>query len=226
MFNFYAFLKRSWAAKAFLGVLIVALFYIVFTASSQRLIKFDDSISQALQYESHNSWITQNSWKTEFCQHLAYATCDVDASIYLRFSWAHYALRSVIQYPLGIGPTPYPLKVMLQRDYPNLAKDTIYDDFHSELLDILVCFGAPGLLLFISFILLVGRSVIQTWKSKPPDVLQIALAFIILGLMGRTVFDTFSYGLWFTLFALVGGMIGLASDTVRNFETRRYSSRA
>jgi O-antigen ligase len=207
------YLWLSKPSRVVVGTAIAALLLVALSAGYHRYIRIPQAVHLAMKGEQHQAWITPSTFASELCP-VPGEECLADASIYLRLSWVIYGLEKLVEHPLGIGPVSNPLRTLLQRDFPLIAANTTYDEFHSEVLNVLVCFGIPGVALLLVLYSLFVRRIIVIWSQRPPDALQVALLFGVLTCMVRTFLDSASPGLWYAYMGIAGMLSGLAGLTL------------
>ena len=134
-----------------------------------------------------------------------------DTSARARIPMALTALRYSLEHPLGTGrylPEDHHLPVGLE---PRVAEEVLRTTPHNQFLVVLVYYGYPGLALLVAFYLLVGRSLLTTYRRilRSRDIESLVLAAAVTGsLAGYGINSLFHnagpfVGDWFH-FVLVG----------------------
>ena len=137
--------------------------------------------------------------------------CKVDQSAYLRVAWFLEGLKSIVEHPFGIGYS----KDYMGRLWGVAGEVDRYQRIDGLLVELLVCFGLPGMVLYVAFWWRLGLALRQ-WQRLPgkpafpymSDYMMI-LCGLIFVCVGRSLVDVFSDGLWGYLMAMVGMYYGL-----------------
>ncbi len=131
--------------------------------------------------------------------------CAVDQSAYLRFAWLLSGIKSLMEFPIGVGHS----KNYMARMWNVADLEGRYQHNDSFLVELGVAFGFPGLLLYGWLVWGVVRSLQMTTKEGNASVALMVIAGLVLISFGRSFVDQFNEGLWRYLMVLLGVYYGV-----------------
>lgn len=175
------------------GILVVT---IAGLAGGHRLNKLSDSIDAAGGQSL--AWVHPTIWPAEFCRDPT-TECQVDASVYLRLSWMIFGVKIILEEPLGIGATAKPLEAAIKR-FVGESAESVYDDFHSDVLNFAVCFGVIGLSVLL-IVLIAPIVFIASASLRKTSKIELIVGAALWGaIASRFATDSIgSGGMWFLM---------------------------
>lgn len=142
--------------------------------------------------------------------------CKVDQSAYLRMAWLLVGLQSLVEHPLGIGYSAD----YLGRLWGVTGDNSKYQRSDSFLVEHIVSFGLPGVLLYALLYLGVARTLRRAVQAHVANPALVVVCGIIFVCAGRSLIDVFSDGLLRYLMALLGMYYGLLHSRLNGPRTR------
>ncbi len=137
----------------------------------------------------------------------------VNDSNYSRIAWFKVGFMYSLKHPLGIGYQRNSFGYAMQKLYGKHARSTS----HSGLIDWLIGMGYPGIILWVSIVLLLFKLIIDSFKSNY-SYFSIASFFILTGSMSRFIVDPILRDHMFLTFMLLLGVLisGMLMDNEKN----------
>lgn len=197
--------------------LVVGAIVVGYSAGKSRWVSMSYSF-KAAAYDVFDSnedlaerpYVSQAYWSApiedaEKCFSQGDFRCKVDQSAYLRMAWLLSGLKSVVNAPLGIGYTDD----YMARLWNVAGQDNKYQKTDSLLVELMVTFGVPGILLYCLFFGELMRTCRGSVVSGKATAAIVLVCGIILVCAARGLIDTLSEGLWRYLMALAGMFYGV-----------------
>ena len=232
LFMFYYFKKNSGIKNLekrfyiFLNLIkIKVLIFVFLFPFSGGLVRFyflknsiAESVASTRQLET--SYVNEKSFLDKYCQDKIRG-CEVDASVYYRFSWFQFGFSYMLENPSGVGNVDHPLAVALEAKYGK-SEEKLFNDFHSETLNLGVKFGLfTFILIYIVIIFLIKFLLMKNESlSDGGDLTSICALIVITEWIS---FDTIGFrGLMFSLIFVL--IIFFTHDYLRFSESKKYNS--
>lgn len=163
---------------------------------------FRESAEAAWHTERNLAWLLPDYYALPKTS----AGLEVDASAYERLSWAKEGATFIVAHPLGIGLTSKPLGWVERALHPEEASRIALGSSHSGVVDIGICLGIPGILLWYFF----GFSLVKqgyTGYRKNHNHYGLVLFFVALGYLSRVLVDGHFRNQFLLQFMLLAGML-------------------
>jgi len=211
------FLRWHPAWKLTAVAFVIAVCSLGYSAGKSRWVamsySFDWAVHDVLQAEtplSKRPYVDMEFWNAPLedvykCYLSGQFRCRADQSAYLRMAWLLEGAQSLVRHPFGIGYSPD----YMGRLWDVEGEKTKYQRIDSFLVEHVVSFGWPALLLYGWFFWLVVASIRGVHRAGHASAALFVAGAIVLACAGRMLVDVFSEGLWRYLMAMMGVCYGL-----------------
>jgi hypothetical protein len=108
----------------------------------------------------------------------------VEETAYLRIAFARVAVKLIAEFPLGIGLSKSTFKELVEKEYGK----TIAAHSHNGYLDFALAVGVPGVVIWVSFLILLLRAGMVSFKAG--TVSSVALLLLVVGFALRSGLDS------------------------------------
>lgn len=207
----------SWGRFLLLVGLLIATAALGYNAGKSRWVAMSDSVAAAV-YDVFDSevelaqrpFVNESYWSEpiediDACYLEGHFRCKIDQSAYLRTAWLLWGLKSLVEYPLGIGYS----SDYMGRLWGVAGIEGKYQRTDSFLVEQIVSFGLIGILPYALLVWGLLRSLRCAIQEGNAPVVLVAVSGLILVCVGRALVDVFDKGLWRYLMALLGMYYGL-----------------
>ena len=220
--------RRAWQAlksllptgpggRLLLVSLLVAAAGVGYSAGKSRWVAMNDSFAAAVHDVFYSEvelaqrpFVNESYWSEpiediDACYLEGHFRCKIDQSAYLRMAWMLSGMRSLLEHPLGIGYSDD----YMARIWGVAGEQGRYQRSDSFLVEHIVSFGLPGIMLYALLVWSLLRSLRYAVRSCNAPILLVAVCGIILVCVGRGLVDVLTEGFWRYLMALLGMYYGL-----------------
>lgn len=212
-----AFLPAGLGGKSLLIGVLIATAMLGYSAGKSRWVAMSYSFAAATHdvFDSEvelvqRPFVNESYWHVPIedinaCYLEGHFRCKVDQSAYLRMAWLLSGVQSLVNHPWGIGYADD----YMGRLWGVAGEAGKYQRSDSFLVEQIVSFGWPAILLYALLIWGLLRSLRRAMQSDNAPVVLVVVCGIILVCVGRGLVDVLNEGLWRYLMALLGMYYGL-----------------